>query len=72
MRIVGEYSFNGSREAVLQKYPDLLAEIRRIVEQVNAHKSKTKESKEIKMKGKMLYAPKTLNKFFKSLFSDKG
>jgi len=72
MRIVGEYPFNGGLEAVTQNYPDLLAEIRRIVGQVDAHKAKTKKSKEITMKGKMLYAPKVLNALFKNVFFDNG
>lgn len=72
MRIVGEYSFNGGKEVVSKKYPKLLTEIHNVIESVNAHNLKTKESLETTMLGKMLFAPKELNKLFKSLFLAKG
>ena len=68
MRIVGEYSFNGGKEAAQHDYKHLLAEIHSIIATVDAHAYKTKESKEVTMQGKMLFSPKALNKAFKKLF----
>ena len=71
MRIVGEYSFNDGMKTVRNNYPKLLSEIRGIIESVDAHECKTKESEEKTMTGKMLYSPVELNNQFKTLFSKK-
>ena len=71
MRIVGEYSFSNGKKAIQRHYPGLLLEIQGIVEAVDAHTCKTKESKEKTMPGKMLFCPKKLNGGFKKLFSGK-
>jgi hypothetical protein len=72
MKIVGEYSFNGGKEAVHHCYSELLVEIHNIIESVDAHKYKTKKSKEKTMSGKILFAPTELNKAIKKLFLDKA
>jgi hypothetical protein len=71
MKIAGEYSFNGGREAVRKNYPKLLAEIRDVIESVDAHVCKTKESEEKTMPGKILFSPMALNNQFKTSFSKK-
>jgi len=71
MNIAGEYSFNGGKEAVRSNYPKLFLEIRNIIESVDAHACKTKESKEKTMPGKMLFSPQELNDCFKKLFSNR-
>jgi hypothetical protein len=71
MRIAGEYSFNGGKEAVQKRYPELLLDIHRVIQSVDASICKTKESEEKTMSGKMLYSPTELNNQFKVLFSKK-
>jgi len=71
MKIVGEYSFNGGKDAVQRLYPALLAEVHNIIKSVNANEYKTKESKEKTMPGKLLFAPTKLNKAIKALFLNK-
>ncbi|MDR0465952.1 MAG: hypothetical protein LBH94_01195 [Deltaproteobacteria bacterium] len=68
MKIVGEYSFNDGKEAVQRDYQQLFMEIRAIIESVDAHACKTKESKEKTMPGQMLFSPTELNQKFKDLF----
>ena len=65
MRIAGTYSFNDGRRAVDKKYPDLLAELKACIADIDATKCKTKTSKEKTMPGAMLYSPTVLNKQFK-------
>jgi len=72
MRIAGEYSFNGGKEAVQKNYPKLFSEIRKIIELVDAHACKTKESEEKTMSEKLLFSPRELNDNFKKLFTDKA
>ncbi|TAN37304.1 MAG: restriction endonuclease [Verrucomicrobia bacterium] len=72
MKIAGMYSFNGGEKVVRAKYPELLEEITRCIGAIDASKCKTKKSKEKTMRGKMLYAPKKLNKQFKLLLHPQG
>jgi len=69
VRVAGIYSFNGGREAVKARYPDLITEIYGVIDAVNEEEHKTKESKEVTMPGQMLYAPRSLNIAFKRHFS---
>lgn len=69
MRVVGVYSFNGGKEAIAKKYPQLLTEVEEIIDKVDASKCKTKTSKEKTMRGKKLYSPVALNNRFKKLFA---
>ena len=70
MRIAGEYSFNDGKEAVRKNYPKLFSEICSVIESVDAHACKTKESEEKTMSGKLLFSPTELNNNFKKLFTD--
>lgn len=72
MKIVGRYSFNGGREAVEGKYPDLLLEIEAVIGAIDAEKLKDKESKEKTMMGRLLYSPKNLNKAFNLEFGKRA
>jgi hypothetical protein len=55
-------------EWLLVHQPKIWKEIEDVISRVDAHKFKTKISKEKGMRGKRLYAPKRLNKRFKSEF----
>lgn len=70
--IGGIYSFNKGLEAVTEKYPDLLNQIKLIIDEVKAENYKTKESKEITMPGQMLYSPSALNTALKEKFKKNG
>jgi len=72
MRVVGEYSFNGGKKTIEKYYPELLLEIRSVIESVDAQACKTKVSREKTMSGKMLFCPKKLNEGFKKRFSGKA
>lgn len=70
MKIIYEYSHLGGSEILRVRYPDIEKEIYDVISHVNAQK--IKKSKEKTMKGKLLYAPKDMNKQFKNLFYDFG
>jgi hypothetical protein len=72
MKIVGVYSFNSGKETIDQKYPHLFKEVEKVIKRVSAKKTKTKESREKTMPGKILYNPKALNKAFKAEFAKLG
>ena len=63
MKIAGEYSFNGGKEAVRCNYPELFLEIRSVIESVDVDVCKTKEGKEKTMTGKILFSPPELKLF---------
>jgi len=72
MRIIGIYSFNNGKKIIEKEKPELLKEIKEIIENVNANKYKNKKSKEKTMRGEMLFNPKRLNKEFKAEFKKQG
>jgi hypothetical protein len=72
MRIAGEYSFNGGKEAVIRAYPDLLPEVNAAIKGVDASLYKLKESKEKTMPGRMLFSPVAINTAFKQQFARFG
>ncbi len=72
MIIAAEYSFNGGRKAVAEKYGPLLREIEEVIGKVHAEDHKTKKSTEKTMPGKMLYSPRRLNAAFKEEFYKRG
>lgn len=72
MRIVGKYSFNRGEEEVTARFPKQLGEIKAAIASIDAEKHRTKESKEKTMKGKMLYAPVSINKAFKKFLYPLG
>lgn len=69
MKIAGIYSFNDGERVVNQKYKHLRREVETVIKSIEAHKHRTKASKERTMPGKMLFAPKDLNKAFKKGFA---
>lgn len=72
MEIVAEYSFKKGKEHI-EKYHKLeFQEVKEVISLVDASKLKTKVSEEKTMIGKMLYAPKGMNKEFKKLFEERG
>ena len=62
MIIAAEYSFNGGKEHVQARWPDLLVEIEEVLAGVDPAEQKTKTSREKTMPGQMLYSPIGLNK----------
>lgn len=71
MRIVARYSFNHGEEYINNNFPQLLQEVEEVIVGIDAHKCKTKESKEDTMKGRILFSPTDLNKEFKDEFKKK-
>lgn len=65
MKIAQKYSHLNGLEFLLVHHKQLWTEIERVIAQVDATTCKTKESKEKRMKGRMLYSPKAMNKQFK-------
>lgn len=72
MRIAQIYSHLNGAEFLLVHKPDLWAEIKTAVANVNAQEAFEKVSKKKTMKGRILYSPSKLNKLFKSEFSQNG
>ncbi|MCK4735334.1 MAG: hypothetical protein KAT65_22975 [Methanophagales archaeon] len=72
MIISGIYSFNKGKEYIEDKYPHLLVEVEKIMDEINAEDHVTKKSKEKTMPGRMLYNPTSLNKAFKEEFEKHG
>ena len=72
MRIVAQYSFNGGREAVTERYPHLLPEVNAAIKTVDAEAHRVKESREKTMPGKMLFSPTEINVAFKAAFGQEG
>jgi len=70
MNIVYEYSHLGGAEILHVRYPDHEREIYSVIAEVRAER--TKVSKEKTMRGKMLYAPKAMNRQFKEAFASRG
>lgn len=71
MKKVYEYSHLGGRQILHCDYPDIEAEIDKVIaEIVNVQKTKTSEEK-TKL-GQMLYSPVELNKLFKAGFHSRG
>lgn len=68
MRIVETYSHLNGLEYLLVHKPALWQEIQDVIASVNANAFKTKVSKEKTMKGKLLYAPKEMNKAMNDAF----
>ncbi|MCL2218856.1 MAG: restriction endonuclease [Chitinispirillia bacterium] len=68
MKVVAEYNFNNGKEFIGREYEDELREIYQVINSVDALEFKTKVSKEKTMAGKLLFAPKKLNKAFGTSF----
>jgi hypothetical protein len=70
MKIVYEYSHLGGAEILKVHYPEIDQEIYNVITDVKAQR--LKKSKEKTMKGKMLYAPKDMNRQFREQFGNLG
>lgn len=66
MKIAGLYSFNNGQNVVNNYCSDLLNEVIRCIESINALSCKIKESAEKTMPGQILFSPVALNEKFKS------
>ncbi|SRR5260221_2918783 len=72
MKIAAEYSHLNGKEYLLVHHKKTLKEIYDVIENIDATKHKTKESKESTKKGKLVYNPGSLNEEFKRLLYKKG
>jgi len=71
LRRVYEYSHLGGAEILQLRYPDIDAEISRVIDRL-VMPAKTKISREKTMAGRLLYSPKEINAKFKSAFYNLG
>ncbi len=72
MKIIETYSHLNGLEYLLVHKPILWQEIQEVISSVDAEKCRTKESKEKRMKGKILYSPVAMNRDFKYLLRNKN
>ena len=72
MRIVEIYSHLNGVEYLIVHKPELWAEVKRVIESVDAETCKTKVSKERNRAGEMLYSPEDMNKAFVKGFNEIG
>ena len=72
MRIVEKYSHLNGEEFLIVHHPDLWDEVIEVIESVDIRPFKTKVSKEKRNKGKLLYAPKVMNKAIAIEFKCRG
>lgn len=72
MRIAGVYSFKNGKEAVTERYANLLTEVNAAIKAVDASAHKLKVSAEKTMPGQLLYSPSSINKAFRVEFKKFG
>jgi hypothetical protein len=72
MIIAAEFSFNKGKESIIERYSNILDEVKEIILNIDSKEYKTKHSKEKTMLGRLLYNPKVLNYEFKKGFINKG
>ncbi|MBX3444398.1 MAG: hypothetical protein KF774_18510 [Planctomyces sp.] len=72
MRIAGLHSHLNGHEWLLVHEPGVWAEIEQVVRDVDATASRTKISREKRMSGKALFAPKVINVEFQKRFRSHG
>ena len=72
MRIRATYSHLNGVEFLRFRLPHLWDEVNQVIEDVDAEKCKTKESKERGRQGTMLYSPVALNRAFSEGFRTRG
>ena len=70
MLIGGIYSFNNGEKIIWEKYKNLIEEVVKVINSIDAERSKTKISMEKTMRGRYLYNPLLLNRDFKYEFLD--
>jgi hypothetical protein len=71
MKIAETYSHLNGLEFLLVHKPRLWDEIQEVIAQIDAESCRTKVSKEIRMKGKLLYSPIDMNASFNRLLREK-
>ena len=71
MRVAARYSHLNGVEYMMVHKPNLLDEVERVIAAVDAMACKTKVSKEKRMKGQTLFAPKEMNRAFKREFTQR-
>ena len=64
MRIVKHYSHLNGLEYLLVHHKQLWRDVKRVIGEIDGAGCKTKVSEEKRMKGKMLYSPKAMNRAF--------
>lgn len=70
MKIAKKYSHLNGEEYLIVHHKKLYKEILDVIDSIDANKFMIKESKEKTMKGRLLYSPIHLNKFFGKKFND--
>lgn len=72
MRIVEHYSHLNGLEYLLVHKPVLWEELQQVITSVDAARFKTKISREKTMPGKLLYAPKEMNRSLNKSLTERG
>ena len=72
MRILETYSHLNGLEFLIVHKRKLWAEIKKVINEVDAAGCKTKVSKESRKVGNLLYSPIAMNSCFKTLLKDTG
>ena len=72
MRVCARYSHLNGEEYLIVHRPDAWQQVQDVIASVDAEACKTKESKEVKRAGRMLYSPKDMNRAFARGFSARG
>ena len=72
MKIGQKYSHLNGEEYLLVHYPELYEEIKQVIASIDADELRTKVSREKKMKGQLLLAPRELNHIFQEKFNALG
>lgn len=72
MKIAAVYSHLNGLEYLLVHHPRLWEEIQTVIRGIDAIATKTKVSKEAKMKGQLKFSPKALNKAFDKALQETG
>jgi hypothetical protein len=72
MKVAAQYSHLNGLEFLLVHHPQRWKEIQAVIASVDAETCKTKESREKRKKGVMLYAPIAINEAMKAAFTKRG
>ena len=72
MRIVEQYSHLNGEEFLMVRHPELWADVREVVESVDAEACRTKVSEEKRIEGKLLYSPVEMNRTMAEGFKARG
>lgn len=72
MRVVGIYSHMSGLDVIQNRFAACWQEVLDVIAAVDANTCRTKESREARMAGKMLYSPAAMNALFKNEFAVRG